>query len=59
MKINWNKFVKCSKCGSVFICEVEDLLIFFNAELEKTKRFVVCPECWEHIKVEVEIDEIR
>lgn len=56
--MNWVRFVKCNNCGTMFVCEAQDILVFFNAELEKTKRFVVCPECWEHIKVEVEKDEI-
>lgn len=56
--MNWIKFLKCNNCGIMFVCEVQDILVFFNVELEKTKRFVVCPECWKHIKVEVEKDEI-
>ena len=57
--MNWTKFIKCNKCGTMFVFEAEDIDVYFNAELEKTKRFVVCPECWEHLKVEVEIDEDR
>ena len=54
--MNWTKFAKCSKCGTMFVYEIEDVIVFFNAEAEQTKRFVICPECWEHLKVEVEND---
>lgn len=55
--MNWNKFVFCKKCKTPFMCEDEDIDVYFNADTEETKRFVVCPECWEYNKVEVEIDE--
>lgn len=50
--MEWNQFVKCNNCGSIFVFEGEDMQVFFNAEAEKTKRFVVCPECYEYIKIE-------
>jgi hypothetical protein len=45
---------KCKTCGIMFMFEREDLIVAFNAEHEETKRFVICPECWEHIKIEIE-----
>lgn len=56
--VSWTRFVRCNKCGSMFMMEEEDLMVAFSAEEERTKRFVQCQECYEYIKLEVETDEI-
>ena len=57
--MDWTKLVRCKKCKSVFVMEEEDLMIYFNPDKEKTKRFVRCPECFENIKLEVTNDKTK
>lgn len=50
----WVEPLKCNACKTTFMCDEEEIMFYFNAETETTKRFVRCPVCFEYVKVEVD-----